>query len=183
MRGSTLVTRLSLLALFVSFAGCGGGAPKRPAWFLNPPDDPSYYVAASSGESMREQLAINKAKTTAQADISQQIEARVGNMTKQFQEEVGAGENSELLESFTSVTKVVTKTVLSGVKTKEVATFPQKNGSWTAYVLMVLPKAELAAQMMNEAKKQEVLYNRFRASQAYDELQKEMQEYEKKEGQ
>ena len=50
-------------------------------------------------------------------------------------------------------------------------------------MLVVLPKADLAQQMMNEAKKQEVLYNRFRASQAYDELQKEMQEYEKNQGQ
>lgn len=183
MRGSSLLTRLSLLVILVSFVGCGGGGPKRPAWFLNPPDDPAYYVAAGMGESVKEKLAIDKARNNARAEIARQIEVRVSNMIKQFEEEVGTGENTELLASFTSVTKTVTKATLNGAKVDEVATIQQKNGSWTAYALVILPKADLAQKMVNEAKKQEVLYNRFRASQAYDELQKEMQEYEQNQGQ
>ena len=182
MRGRTLLTRLSLLVILVSFVGCGGGGPKKPAWFLNPPDDPAYYVASAMHESMKERLAIEKAKEYALADISRQVEVRVGNMRKQFEEEIGSGENAELLESFTNVTKTVSKTTLNGVKTKSVETMEKKNGSYTAYVLMLLPKAELAKQMMNEAKKQEILYNRFRASQAHDELQKELEEYDKTQG-
>jgi hypothetical protein len=179
MRALVVVQRLAMAAAVLSMVGCiGSSAPKSPAWFLSPPDDPSYYVAAASAESMKEMIAINKAKTTAKADISGQIEERVGTMTKQFQEEVGTGEDSELLESFTTVTKTVSKTTLRGVVTREVQTMQRKNGSYVAYVLMVLPKAELAQQVLNEAKKQETLYQRFRASQAYGELQQELEDFE-----
>ena len=176
MRGLALAGRWTVAVILVALTGCAS-SPKQPGWFLKPPDDPAYYIAVASAESMREQIAIDKARTSAQADIAQQIEARVGNLTKQFQEEVGVAERSELLESFTSVTKVVSSSTLRGAKVREVATVPQKNGTHLAYVLLVLPKAELAEQMLNEAKKQEVLYTRFRASQAYDELQKELQEF------
>jgi hypothetical protein len=167
-----------LAVMLVALTGCGSGA-RQPKWFRKPPDDPAYYVAAASAESMREQLAIDKARTSAQADIAQQIEARVGNLTKQFQEEVGLSDNSELLESFTSVTRVVSRSTLHGAKVREVVTVPRKNGAHLAYVLLVLPKAELAQQMLDEARKQEVLYTRFRASQAHEELQRELQEFGK----
>ena len=183
MRGSTLLTRLSLLVLVVSFVGCLGGGPKKPGWYLNPPNDPAYYVASAQHESVKERLAVTKAKEYCVADISRQIEVRVSNMRKQFEEEIGSGDSGEILESFTNVTKTVSKTTLRGIRTEQVETMENKNGSFTAYVLMLLPKAALAKEMENEAKKQEILYNRFRASQAYDELQKEMEEYDKSQGQ
>jgi len=170
--------RLALGLTLIAIVGCSS-APKKPAWFLSPPDDPAFYVASSSGESMREQMAIQKAKTLAQTDISQQIENRLGNLTKMFQEEVGTGENSELLESFSSATKTVTKNTLRGVKTKEVFTLQKKNGSYTAYVLMLLPKADVAQQMMQDVKSKEILYNRFRASQAHADLEKELEAFDK----
>ena len=48
------------------------------------------------------------------------------------------------------------------------------NGMFRAYVLYSQDSRAAAKQMMDEMKKQEELYTRFRATQAFDELNKKV---------
>ena len=103
-----------LLVLSVMFIRCGGSQPlpetdkmDMPEWFLTPPEDPSYFYGVATATSKDMQLAIDKATTDARAKIAQQVEIKVQGLQKKFDEEVGTGENSTLLQQFTQATKTV----------------------------------------------------------------------------
>ncbi len=140
-----------------------------PAWYLNPPVDPAFVYATSSSTSQDMQMAINKAEQDCRAEIARQVEAKVSALTKKFDEEVG-GKDAQLLTSFTSASKTVASTSLSGAKTKQRDV--KKDGQmFRAYVLM---EYNVAQSMMSNMKKEEELYTRFRATQTYKELQDEV---------
>ena len=183
-----------LLSLLSALVLCSCGGPKTtnlapsptektieniPDWFLNLPSDPNYLFATGSMTSKDMQMSLNKAKTTAQTDLAQQLESKVGNLTKQFQEEVGVDDDSELLQQFTSVTKVVTSQTLNGVRVDQQKLVPEK-GIYRAYVLMSLPIGEANQLLMDKIKANQQLYTRFRATQAFEELDQELKALEGK---
>jgi hypothetical protein len=171
--------------VFAVIVGCGGPKTtnltpdpskdiKAPAWFLSTPTDPSYLYAAATMTSRDMQMAIQKAETQARTNLAQQMESKVANLTKQFQEEVGADGDSELLQQFTSVTKIVTQQTLSGARSDEKELLSEK-GIYRAYVLMSLPIGEANQQLMEKIKANQALYTRFRATKGFEELNKEIE--------
>ena len=191
MRAVKLVGCLTALLALGLLLGCGGGAKTTnlaptpaektmetiPDWFLNTPSDPSYIFATASMTSRDMQLAIQKAETQAKNSLSGQLEQKLGNVTKQFQEEVGVGEDSELLQQFSSATKVVTKQTLVGARTDQKKLVPEK-GIYRAYVLMSLPIGAANKALMDKIKANQNLYTRFQATQAFDDLNKELEAYD-----
>ena len=139
-----------------------------PAWYLNPPVDPAFVYATSSSTSQDMQMAINKAEQDCRAEIARQVESKVSALTKKFDEEVG-GKDAQLLTSFTSASKTVASTSLSGAKTKQ-RDVKKDGGMFRAYVLM---EYNVAQSMVSQMKKEEQLYTRFRATQTYKELEDE----------
>lgn len=170
MRFVPLVAALLLMA-------CGGSKQANlaqtetgniPAWYLNPPVDPAFVYATSSATSTDMQMAINKAEQDCRAEIARQVESKVSALTKKFDEEVG-GKDAQLLTSFTSASKTVASTSLSGAKTKQ-RDVKQDGNTFRAYVLM---EYNVAQSMVSQMKKEEQLYTRFRATQTYKELEDE----------
>ena len=190
MRAVKLVGCLTVLLALGLLLGCGGGAKTTnlaptpvektmetiPDWFLTTPEDPSYIFATASMTSRDMQLAIQKAETAAKQSLASQLGEKLGNVTKNFQEEVGVGEDSELLQQFSSATKVVTKQTLNGARTDQKKLVPEK-GIYRAYVLMSLPVGAANKALMDKIKENQNLYTRFRATQAFDELNKELEAY------
>jgi hypothetical protein len=167
-----------------ALVGCGGAkttnlAPPppdeitAPDWFLNTPTDANYLFATATMTSRDMQMAIQKAETQARTNLAQQMETKIGNLTKQFQEEVGFDEDSELLQQFTSATKVVTKQTLSGARSDE-KKLVKESGLYRAYVLMSLPIGQANQQLMDKIKANRNLYTRFQSTKAFDELNKEL---------
>lgn len=186
------IRRLSrILCAMVSIAvivGCGGGkttnlAPSSnketveniPDWYLNPPSDPSYLFSGASATSRDVQMASNKAKTAARVDLAQQLETKMNNLTKNFQEEVGEGDDSELLQQFTSATKSVTSQTLNGSRLDQQQILPER-GIYRAYVLMSIPIGDANRQLMQKIQENKNLYTRFRATEAFTELDAEIKE-------
>jgi hypothetical protein len=181
-------TALSLLLLVAFVSGCGGGAKKTnlapdatqktidnaPAWFLNTPSDTNYLFATATSTSRDMNMAVRKAETSAKTSLAQQMEQKVANLTKQFQEEVGAGDSSELLQQFTTATKAVTSQTLMGARTNE-KKLASESGLYRAYVLMSLPIGEANQQLMSKIQANKTLYTRFRGTKAFDELNEELQ--------
>ena len=176
---------LPLLAL----VACGGPrtfdlAPRSaadaidnaPGWMMEVPQDDDHVTAAATATSRDFQIAVDKARSTAQVDLAQQLGARMANLTRQFQEEVGMAADSQLLTEFSSVTKAVVDETLVGARMVKRRLMPERN-VYRAYVLMQLPVGEANHVLLRKLKSDEALYTRFRASQAYAELDEQVRQY------
>jgi len=148
-----------------------------PDWFNTPPEEPDYLYAAATATSKDLQMAINKAKQQGRADIGSQLEIRLQGLNKQFQEEVGVGEESDFAAQTTVVIKEVVSQTINGCKVKHQKT--NKEGSiYRAYVLMQHPIGAANAQFLESLKSQKIVNQRLQATEAFKELETEVQKYE-----
>ena len=91
---------------------------------------------------------------------------------------MGTDAESELLEQFTSVTKTITSETLYGAQEEKKEIQKIGDGMVLVYVLMSLPIGMANQVMMAKLKANEHLYMRFRASQAFEELDADIKVYE-----
>jgi len=87
-------------------------------------------------------------------------------MMKDFMQESGIGETAQALEFTESVTKQVTSTTLEGSVIED--TYFANDG--TVWVLVVYPLNNVRENALSAANREEALYNEFKASQAFKEL-------------
>jgi hypothetical protein len=127
------------------------------------------------GESKSTQMALAKAKVEARKNLAQLVQIKIENLEKSFNEEVGEAKGSEMNTVFSSATKQITSQTLHGT-VPEMQKYETNDGIVTAYVLMVLHPQLVDESLRNNSAKH--LYERFRASKAFEELDKEIKEYE-----
>jgi len=154
------------------------GEIEVPDWFLNIPESPDHFYAASTDSSKDMQHALDIAKQAALTDISRQLQTKVSGLFKRFTEEVGIGEDSEVLAMTTAVSKDVVSDVLKIARTLKQDVKKDSENVYRAYVLMELSVGEMNAAFMDKVKKDENMYTRFRESQAFKELEAEVEKYE-----
>jgi len=166
---------LSVLAMFaVALVNCGGGG----GWTeLNVPSDPNFLFAFGSGESATLQLALDKGIAAARTEVGRQMTIKLNSLQKIYSEEVGAGDDSELRTMYEAVTKTIVSAELYGSKVKE-QKYRQKGGRYEAQVVMEYPVGAANAALVNQIKKNNNMYTRFRASEGFKELEKEVDKYE-----
>ncbi len=187
MKFRLLLLMLAFLSLFLMF--CGGSKQmvqmqQQPAsespcpdWFTNVPEDPDYLYAAATATSKDLQTAINKAKQDARVDIASQMEARLQGLVKQFKEEIGEGEDSQVNAQFTTVSKTIVSTTLNGCKAKN--QYTKKEGTlWRACILMEYPIGAANAQFLQQLKNNDLLRQKTAATDAFKELETEVQKFE-----
>ncbi len=183
--------RISLAFLAASAVACShpkpvtDGAPvpskevlrNLPGWFAKPPTDDKYLYGPATAVSRDLQIAINKAEAEGRNNIAQQLEVKYASVNKRFAEEVGRDAGSQLLDQYTQVYKSTVSQVLYGSRTKQ-QSMRVEGGVYRAFVLMELPTGEVAKKLMDQIRTQEQLYTRFRASEAFKELDAEIERYE-----
>lgn len=135
-------------------------------------------AAVGMGESRKIDVALAKAKLNARRNLAQLVQVKIENLEKSFVEEVGDADTSEINELFSSATKQITSQTLQGT-TPVIQKYDTDDGVTTAYVLMVLNPDIIPSTLQNSSAKH--LYERFRASKAFEELDKEIAEFEKAE--
>lgn len=176
---------LFVLVAGVLAAGCGG-APATlqtadegdiPGWYNKPPQDSNYVYGVNTANSQDLQLAYDKATAGARAEIGRQVDLKVSGLQKRFEEETGVGQDAQLMQQFTQATKTVVSTSLSGTRVKEKLHFKDGN-IYRAYVLVEYPVGAANEALLQAIKKNEQMYSRFRASQAYKDLDAEAKKYE-----
>ena len=118
-----LVNIFTILLSLIILTSCGGSkdlsetdAGDIPDWYLNTPEGDNYIYASASSVSRDMELAISKATTEARAKLARTLELKVNSMQNKFDEEVGSGENSELLSQYTQATKTIVSKELTGSK-------------------------------------------------------------------
>ena len=133
------------------------------------------------GESRNTQTAIAKAKVEARKNLAQLVQVKVENLEKAFIEEIGEAKGSEINELFSSATKQITSQSLQGTVPKIQKYETSDDGITTAYILMVLNPEIIVESLKNNSAKHQ--YERFRASKAFAELDKEIEEFNKADSQ
>jgi len=127
----------------------------------------------------RMDIAEKKARIDAQAQIAQLFELKVSNLQKSFQETLSGNtsdaDKQELNEAFSSATKTVASQTLQGIQAMARTKFLKDptNGSITAAVLLGIDPKLVSESLVNNIKTQPKLYERFRATEGYAELDKE----------
>ncbi len=191
-----MLLALALVAFsFTLFTACGGGEKMVKNEKLQAYEDPFQdltnmansiidaggVAAVGQGISKRQDFAKKKAVTDAQGQLAEIFNTKVQRLKKNFAEEIGSADDSEINEAFTEVTKTLSSTMLKGAITKKVKYMRDKDTKqFTAAVVVAIEPNKVNMSIFDEMKnKRPKLYERFRATKAYDELKKEMQEYEK----
>ena len=85
--------------------------------------------------------------------------------------------DSQLLDQYTSVYKATVSQVLFGSRPRQ-QEVKAEGRAYRAYVLMELPTGEAAKRLMEQVKANEQMYTRFRSTEAFKELDAEVQRYE-----
>jgi len=137
-------------------------------------------AAVGEGRSTRRDIAKQKAMANAEMQTASIFERKVQALKKNFQEEVGQGDKSEVNELFSSVSKTVINKTLKGAVIKDYKILQNSKGEYLYGVLMVISPKTVNLSILDEMEANNPkLYQRFRASKAFEELQKEIQNYDK----
>ena len=172
-----IIFNLFILVNCSSTTSLSSSAGKVPDWYLNHPDDANYFFALTTAESQDMQLAVDKATIDARAEIARQVDIKLMGLQKKFDEVVGVSNNSTLLQMTTQATKTVVSITLTGSKITKKDVF--KEGElYRAYVLVQYPIGAASEALAQQIKNREELYTRYRATQAFKDLEDEVKKYE-----
>lgn len=186
------LSMIILLGSAILWAGCGGGKvqPSEPSvtlldkatisvpeWFSDIPEDSDYLYSATTATHEDIQSAIDIAKTAGRSDIASQVETKVAALFKRFTEEVGIGEDSEIMAMTTVVSKDVVAESLKMAKTLKQDVRKESANVWRAYVLMKMSIWEANVTLIDKVKANKNMYARFKASQVFKELDEGVWEY------
>lgn len=184
MRVFKLVS-LMLIVMFIITACAGKGAVQDakkvwyPEWW-DKQDDPNYVNVYATGVKVSENIAYDAAKANAMLEAAQYVESYVKGMVKNFEEEVGK-ENPSVHALTSKVVKNISKAKFSNTSVTKREVFKvieDDMQKYKVYVRVSIPKETVNKNMLNQIKKEEELYNMFKASQGFDELEKEIEKYD-----
>jgi len=146
-----------------------------PAWFMDTPsEDDTYYYATAVADMRNMGNAINRATQDGQRQLSEQIEAQVQSMVKNYTQEAGMNETVDVIEFFESVSKTVSNNTMRGAKVLKKYPYQKPSGGYKAYVLIGLSKDAVQGEVVSSIQNEEAMYAQFKASQAFQALESEV---------
>ena len=175
----------TLLLVSVSMLACSSNRTVAeqtvktiPKWYDTVPNNENFIYAATTNTSQDLQLAVDKSILDGRNQLAQLIEVQMSGIQKRFQEEVGLGEDSELLSQFTAAYKGVVVQTLSGSRPKEQEVIAEGE-IYSAFVLMEMPIGAANQALMAKLRENQNLYTRFRSTQAFEDMEKQVEAYRK----
>jgi len=147
---------------------------EAPDWYLTPPT--SDLAIYGIGDSLHSDLSTARRAATlkAQAAIAEATESFIAAQTKVFfdSQTFEATGNSDMVDQV--IKNVVKETQLRGAKIKD-SKFVATNGKVQAYVLVEYPIGAANQALVDQIKKDAELTQRARRSEAFKELEKEVE--------
>ena len=185
MKVTKLVIALVTVFLLLSLLGCGGNKPKkeappspdgvqvyRPAWWSGQNDE-AYVCTYGQATKVSETMSVDAAKANALLEAAQYVETYVQGMIKNYEEEAGVYD-PQLLALSQKVVKAVSSAKFSGVITGMTETRKVQEDMGMRYktwLQLKIPRTEVKKNLQNQIRNEEALYNQFKASQAFQELE------------
>lgn len=171
----------SALLLILVLSGCGKDAPKgmkkvyHPDWWQTQ-DSPEYVQTYGQAEKVSENSAYDAAYSNGMLMAAQYVESYVKGMVKNYEEEAGVND-PQVLALTSKVVKVVSNAKFENAMVTKQETVITENKRYKTFVRVSIPKDAINKNMLNKIKNEEALYNQFKASQAFEELEKEVEKY------
>ncbi len=148
-----------------------------PKWW-NTQDDANNVCSYGMATKASQTSSMDAAKTNALAESARFVETEVKAMLKNYEEEAGV-KDPQVLALTQNVVKVVSNATFSGVLAGEMITrktVEKGETRFTTYAQMKVPKVEISRNLIENIRNEEALYNQFKASQAFKELEAEFAE-------
>ena len=146
-----------------------------PPWYGKPSEVGDYVYSYGEAMKINNVIAFESAKTMAFNEAAQYVETYVKAMTKDFLREAGI-KNPQVLQLTDRTIKLVSKTKFSGatVSARETIEYGDK---YRSFARLSIPGNEIKNTLLNSIKNEEALYNEFKATQSFNELDEEMEKY------
>ncbi len=176
MKSLKLVVLIALLALLLF--GCGGNGPKGvkklyyPDWW-QVQDSDEYVHTFGMATKASQNISYDAAYANAMLQAAQYVEAYVKGMVKNFEQEAGV-KNPQVLALTSKVVKVIADTKFTNAQVTKQETIITDDNRYKTFVRVSIPKDAINKKLANQIKNEEALYNEFKASQAFQELDKEL---------
>ena len=179
---------LMLLSLALVIFGCGANKKKvkpdgnlvyRPTWWSEQ-KDADYVCAYGQSVNMNENASLTAARSIAMSEAAQYVQTNVESMMKFYLEEAGVVD-PQLLTLTSNVVRVSAKAEFSGAINGKVETRKVNEGNgprFKSWVQMKIPKEQIDKTVWQGIRNEEALYNQFKASQSFQELDKQMKKFE-----
>lgn len=136
----------------------------------------NYVTATATATSREMQMSVNKAKHDAMLNAAQQIESHIQGLMKKFDEEIGRAPDSEILKQYSRVSKNVVDLTLNEtrVKNREIV---EEGEIFRARVTVEVPLKAARMKFLNQIRRSDLLYNRYKNTRSYRNLEMEYDEF------
>jgi hypothetical protein len=148
---------------------------EAPSWFTELPPDGIVIYAATTNYSTEMQLAIDKAIQDAKGQLADKVQGVISGKTKQFIAESGMSENVQVVSDLQKISiNLFTNVDLAGYSIQKQKVIPQGTG-FRSYVLMIYPLGQANRILLEKIKANAILNSKLAATEAYAELEREIQ--------
>ena len=146
-----------------------------PNWYMNIPSDDEIIYSSGTANAPDMQLAVDIAILNAKTVLADRINGKLDGMTKSFIAKIGSTDlDASVLTEIEKTTKNIIASVdVSGYKVDK-SKILRDGIQYRAYVLLAYDNEEATKIMMNRMKKDRMVYSRLRSTQAWKELEKEV---------
>jgi len=148
---------------------------EAPAWFAELPPDGMQLYAATTSYSTDMQLSIDKAVQDAKGQIADKLQGVISGKTKKFIAETGTADNVQVASDLQKISSSLFVEVnLAGYAIQKQKVLPQGTG-FRSYVLVSYPVGEANRVLLESIKSNTVLNSKLAATEAYAELERDVQ--------
>ena len=171
----TVGLMIAMMSLFSCASGTKSGSTEQtsssePEWWYNPADTETHYYGFGQAKKQNPSLAQKVATQRAKQSVSEQVKSTIQNEIIDFMQESGIGETAQAVEFSENTTVSLSDNVLQGASSDKY--FKANDG--TVYIRVKYSKTKVDQGLINAAKREEALYNEFKATQAFDRLEKKV---------
>lgn len=154
-----------------------------PEWYAPDPESEGDRLvttaqAVGANQTISETLAINQARQSMALTIDSQVDV----LQRNFQEQVEAADDLQLLQRFQDVNTIVASRALRGSRVTRKETYVNPDGGYRTFVKMELDARQIDAAYLEQLRQMEELETRLRSAEAWKELQRRAEELREQRG-